>query len=194
MNLKKYRSIIFMSLVLIFLISATGVAFAKSERVKFTVENNSNKVLTLRMTGPESLYLVVEAGETEVFTPLRGEYEITMFSCGAYADDELDLTTIKTLVVPACGSSGPPKSDKKIDASDTIKLVKITIENDATNSTMVVVMTGPGTYVFSFKAGQKASYTVPRGDYKVTYYACNSSATRNFTAKANKVLELSCPK
>lgn len=192
--IKKYRSIVFMGLVLILLLSATGVAFAKSERVKFTIENNSNKVFTLRLTGPENLYLVVEANSADVFTPLRGEYAMTMYSCGAYANDDLDLTTIKTMVVPECGSEGPPESDKKIDASDTIKLVKITIENDATNSTMVVVMTGPGTFVFSFKAGQKASYTVPRGDYKVTYYACNSSASRNFTAKANKILELSCPK
>ncbi|GAB4579444.1 MAG: hypothetical protein Fur0022_21820 [Anaerolineales bacterium] len=194
MNLKKYRSIVFMGLVLILLISATTVAFAKSERVKFTVENNSNKIFTLRMTGPESLYLVVQPNTTQAFTPLRGEYLVTMYSCGSYADDQLDLTTIKTMVVPACGSNGPDKSDKKIDASDTIKLVKITIENDATSSTMVVVMTGPDTFVFSFKAGQKASYTVPRGEYNVTYYACNSSATRPFTAKANKVLELSCPK
>jgi hypothetical protein len=117
-----------------------------------------------------------------------------MYSCGAYADDQLDLTTKKIMVVPECGSSGPPKSDKKIDASDIIKLVKITIENDAPNSTMVMVMTGPGTFVFSFKSGQKASYTIPRGDYDVTYYACNKTGTRNFSAASNKILELQCPK
>lgn len=194
MNLKKYRSIIFLGLVLVLLISATSMAFAKSEQVKFTVENKSDKVFTLRMTGPENLYLVVEPETVKVFTPLRGLYDVTMFSCGAYADDEIDLTTVKIMVVPKCGSNGPDQSDKKIDASETIKLVKVTIENDATNSNMVVVMTGPGTFVFSFKAGQKASYTIPRGDYQVTYYACNSSATRTFSAKANKILELSCPK
>lgn len=192
--LKKYRSIAFIGLVLILLVSATSVAFAKSERVKFTVENNSDKVFTLRLTGPEGLYLVVDANSTEVFTPLRGVYDMTMYSCGAYANDDLDLTTIKTMVVPECGSQGPDKSDTKIDASDTIKLVKVTIQNKSTTSNMVVVMTGPGTFVFSFKAGEKANYTIPRGDYNVTYYACSSSATRTFTAKANKLLELSCPK
>lgn len=192
--LKKYRSIAFIGLVLVLLISATSVAFAKSERVKFTVENDSDKVFTLRLTGPESLYLVIEPNTAEVFTPLRGVYTMTMYSCGAYANANLDLTTVKKMVVPECGSQGPDKSDSKIDASDTIKLVKVTIHNKSTTSNMVVVMTGPGTYVFSFKAGEKANYTIPRGDYTVTYYACNSSATRAFTAKANKLLELSCPK
>jgi hypothetical protein len=118
-----------------------------------------------------------------------------MFSCGAYAQGDLDLTTIKTMVVPACGSSGPPtKSSQKLDASDTIKLVKITIENDAPNSTMLVIMTGPGTFVFSLKTGEKHSYTIPRGEYAVKYYACNSIDTRVFNAKANKVMELGCPK
>ncbi|HNB54615.1 MAG TPA: hypothetical protein PK530_21890, partial [Anaerolineales bacterium] len=140
--LKKYRSIAFIGLVLILLVSATSVAFAKSERVKFTVENNSDKVFTLRLTGPEGLYLVVDANSTEVFTPLRGVYDMTMYSCGAYANDDLDLTTIKTMVVPECGSQGPDKSDTKIDASDTIKLVKVTIQNKSTTSNMVVVMTG----------------------------------------------------
>lgn len=194
MNLKKYRSVLFLGLVLLLLVSATGVAFAKSERVRFTVENNSNKVFTLRLSGPESLYLVVQPNSDAVFTPLRGEYNMTMYSCGAYASDDLDLSTIKTMVVPACGESGPVKSDKKIDASDTIKLVKVTIQNTSTTSNMVVVMSGPGTYVFSFKAGAKASYTIPRGEYTVTYYACSSSATRIFNAKANKMLELGCPK
>ncbi len=195
MNLKKFRPLLLFGLALVLLLSATRAAFAQSDLVRFTVNNKSDKVFTLRLTGPETLYLVIDPNSAEVFTPKRGEYTFTMFSCGAYADGELDLTSIKTMIVPACGSGGPAKdTDQKIDASDTIKLVKITLENKVTNSAMVVVMTGPGTYVFSLKAGQKANYTIPRGDYTVTYYACSSSATRVFTAKANKTLSLSCPK
>ena len=192
MNLKKFRPLLLFGLALVLLLSATRAAFAQSDLVRFTVNNKSDKVFTLRLTGPETLYLVIDPNSAEVFTPKRGEYTFTMFSCGAYADGELDLTSIKTMIVPACGSGGPAKdTDQKNDASDTIKLVKITLENKVTNSAMVVVMTGPGTYVFSLKAGQKANYTIPRGDYTVTYYACNSSATRAFTAKANKTLSLS---
>jgi intracellular sulfur oxidation DsrE/DsrF family protein len=179
--------------LLVTLVSAT--AYAQSDKVKFTITNKSNKMFTLRMNGPEFLYLVVEPGTKKIFTPLRGEYTFTMFSCQAYANGNIDLTTIKNMVVPECGSAGPEtKSSQKIDASDTIKLVKITIENDAPNSNMVVVMTGPGTFVFSLKTGQKQSYTIPRGEYSVKYYACNRSDTRMFNARANKVLELACPK
>jgi len=193
---KNYLPILLIFLALVVFVSALpGLASAQSEKVKFTVNNKSNKVFTLQLSGPQTLYLVVDPNSAEVYTPLRGKYTFTMFSCGVYADGDLDLTTIKTMVVPACGSAGPEKdSDQKIDASDTIKIVKITIENDATNSSMVVVMTGPGTYVFSLKAGQKQNVTIPRGDYNVTYYACNGVDTRSFSAKANKILELSCPK
>jgi hypothetical protein len=195
MNLKKFRPILLICLVFVILASALpGVAFALTEKVKFTIDNKSDKVFTLQMTGPETLYLVVEPDSAEVFTPLRGDYNFTMYSCGAYAVGEIDLNTIKTMIVPECGSNGPPSKSEKVDASETIKLVKITIENDVTNSTMVVVLTGPGTFVFSLKAGQKQSYTIPRGDYTVTYYACNSSDTKTFTAAANKILELKCPK
>ena len=195
MNLKKLRPVLLLTLVLVLLISATGAAFAKSERVRFTINNKSDKIFSLQMAGPETLYLVVQPNSVGVFTPLRGAYSYTMFSCGAYANNNIDLSTMKTMVVPECGSGGPSsKSENKVDASDTIKLVKVTVENKATNSVMVVIFTGPGTYVFSLKAGQKANYTVPRGVYNVTYYACSASATRTFEAKANKTLSLSCPK
>jgi hypothetical protein len=196
MKSNKLRSILFITLALTMLLSVLpGTVFAKSEKVRFTVNNKSEKVFTLWLTGPEYVYLVVQPDSAEVITPLRGEYKFTMFSCGAYADGDLDLTTRKTMVVPECGSGGPKKTTgSKLDASDVIKLVKITVENNATNSNMVVVLTGPGSYVFFLKAGKDQSYTVPRGDYDVTYYACNGVGTRMFSAKANKVLELSCPK
>jgi len=196
MNPKKLRTILFITLVLALLVSALpGTVFAKSEKVRFTVNNKSDKVFSLWLTGPEFVYVVVDPDSAETFTPLRGEYKFTMLSCGAYADGELDLSTQKTMVVPECGSGGPTKtSGSKLDASDVIKLVKITIENNATNSNMVVVMTGPGTFVFSLKSGKDQSYTIPRGIYDVTYYACNKVGTRGFSARANKVLDLSCPK
>jgi hypothetical protein len=196
MNLKKLHPILFVTLALIVLASTLPTtAFAKSEKVKFTVNNKSDKVFALWLTGPEYVYLVLEPDSAEVFTPLRGEYDFTMLSCGVYADGKIDLSTRKTMVVPECGSGGPKKTTgNKLDASDVIKLVKITVENNASNSNMVVVLTGPGSYVFSLKAGKDQSYTIPRGDYDVTYYACSSVGTRKFIAKANKVLELSCPK
>ena len=195
-HLKNLRPVLLIALALVVLVSALpGLASAASDHVKFTVTNKSDKVFTLRLNGPELLYLVVEPGAKKTFTPLRGAYTFVMFSCGAYADGDLDLSTIKTMVVPECGSSGPENTTgKKIDASDTIKLVKITIDNNATSSNLLVILTGPGSYVFSLKTGQEQSYTVPRGEYTVTYYACSSVGTRSFTAKANKVLTLSCPK
>ena len=196
MNPKKLRSISLIALALVLLVSALpGAVFAKSEKVRFTVNNKSDKVFSLWLTGPEYVYIVVEPESAETLTPLRGEYSFTMFSCGAYADGDLDLSNQKTMVVPECGSGGPKKtSGSKLDASDVIKLVKITIENNASNSNMVVVMTGPGSFVFSLKTGKDQSYTIPRGVYDVTYYACNKVGTRGFSARANKILDLSCPK
>lgn len=183
-------------LVIIFMLAALvpATALAQTDRVRFTVQNKSDKVFTLWMTGPEYLYLVVEPKSTEVFTPLRGEYTFTMFSCGVYADSSINLSSQKKMIVPACGASGPEKkNDKTVDASDTIKLVKVTMKNATSSSNMVIILTGPSTYVFSLKAGQSHNYTIARGVYDVTYYACSGVGTREFSARAHKILELKCP-
>ena len=196
MKFKLSRKSIFILLVIALLVSALpGVAFAKSDRVRVTVTNKSDKVFSLWLTGPEYIYMTVDADSADIFTPLRGVYNYTMYSCGVYAYGEFDFTTQKKMIIPACGSAAPQKTGgDTIDVSETVKLVKVKMDNNVTNSNMVIVLTGPGTYVFSLKANEVKSYTIPRGEYNVTYYACGKSGTRMFVARANKVLELSCPK
>ena len=74
MNPKMFRSkylrpALLIALALVVLFSTLpGIASAKSENVKFTVTNKSDKVFTLRLSGPELLYLVVEPGAKKTFT------------------------------------------------------------------------------------------------------------------------------
>lgn len=185
----------FFSVMLFLAFFSTGSVFAKSDLIRFTVENKSNRVFTMRLEGPQFYYLVVGKDSAEVFTPKRGEYTYTMFSCGAYASGELDLSTQKKMVVPECGTNAGPqaRAKNKIDVSKIIKLVKVTIEND-TNSNMLAVFTGPGTYVFSLKPGAEDDYTIPRGEYDITVYACGRVGPAKFVARANKTKTLGCPK
>lgn len=182
------------AVVLLICLLIPTLAHAQSPRVKLTVQNKSNHAFSLWLTGPEYIYFTVEPESTAVFTPLRGVYSYWMFSCQTYAEGELDITKQKTMIVPPCGSASPQKSDDNtVDVSEIIKIVKVTMDNDATSSNMIIVLTGPGTFVFSLKAGEEKSYTIPRGEYNVTYYACGRSGTTTFTARADKILELVCP-
>jgi hypothetical protein len=161
--------------------------------VRLTIENRSNDYVTLRLTGPRFYYFSVKPGETRIFTPVRDVYDSTLYSCGVFTSDSMDLTKIQYIVVPACGTKGTKaEGATATDASAIIKLVKVTIENKA-ESSMVLILEGPGTYVFFLRAGEEKSYTIPKGEYDLTMYACWKIKKSKFYAYANKVQEYTCP-
>jgi hypothetical protein len=133
-------------------------------------------------------------GETKIYTPVRGEYKMTLFSCGQYTNKELDLSKHKTMIVPKCGyvafnGKAPPG---KIDAGKIIKLVRVTIENN-TDNYMKVILTGPATYVFTFAKDEAKVYTISKGDYDYTMYGCGGTVKGTITAHAHKVIKFKCP-
>jgi hypothetical protein len=135
--------------------------------------------------------MVVKPEESEVFTVMRGKYDQTLRACGDTVESKLDMTSTQTLVMPKCGSKSVTSG--VIDLGHLIKIVKIKVENES-NSKMIVVLEGPATYVFSFDKDQKKDYTVAKGDYKVTYYACGRIGERNFSVYEGKELTLDCPR
>ena len=186
------------SMMLAAFLTPQQVVQAKSELVGFTFKNNSDRLASLRLYGNgQFYYFLVFPGETKYYTPVRGEYNMSFFSCGQYINDKLDLTKKYTLVVPPCGTkaynNNPKAPANVIDAGRILKLVKVTFENE-TDKYMKVILTGPATYVFSFNADQDKTYTISKGSYDYTLYGCGGSFTGSFYAQDNKVKVFECPK
>ena len=99
----------------------------------FTFTNNSDRLASLRLYGNgQFYYFLLFPGESKYYTPVRGEYDMTYYSCGQYVNKGIDLTKKSTLVVPPCGKvahTGKPPTGV-IDGGKIIKLVKVTLENE----------------------------------------------------------------
>jgi hypothetical protein len=171
-----------------------GNVAARAEVVRLTVENRSSGSLYVWLTGPTVYYFEIKSGETEVFAISRGEYTYRFRACGDTVDGTLDMSTQRKLVMPVCGgrATSEAKAAGTVDISSQIKIVKVSIENDASTRALVI-MTGPTTYVFTFERGEEKDYTIAKGDYKVQTFACGRVGTRNFTAYKGKTLVLACP-
>jgi len=171
------------------------IAHAEQDLVGFTFSNKSEKIASLRLYGNgQFYYFFLNPGETKYYTPVRGEYKMSFFSCGQYVNKPLDLTKQYKLVVPPCGTvayNGKTPA-KVIDGGKILKLVKVTFVND-TERYMKVIMTGPATYVFSFNKDEEKTYTISKGEYDYTVYGCGGSFKGTFYAQADKVKEFKCP-
>lgn len=174
---------------------ARGNVVARSELVRLTVVNRSSGSLYVWLTGPAVYYFEVKSDETEIFAVSRGEYSYRFRACGDTVSGTLDMSTQRKLVMPVCGgrATSETKAAGTIDISSEIKIVKVSIENDA-SSRALVIMTGPTTYVFTFERDEEKDYTIAKGDYKVQTFACGRSGTRNFSAFKGKTLVLTCPR
>ncbi len=136
-NFKLFKVISFMiltSMILAAVLVPQQIAYAKSDLVGLTFVNNSDSLASLRLYGNgEFYYFLVYPGETKYYTPVRGEYDVTFFSCGLYVNKELDLTKQTKLVVPSCGTLAYQNNKTPagvIDGGQVIKLVKVTFENE----------------------------------------------------------------
>jgi hypothetical protein len=164
--------------------------------IRLTIENRTDKELRIWLSGPAFYYLTVPAESTEIFTPQRGEYSSSLSACGITVTEPLDLTGNRRIIQPVCGS-GPGLAEtvpNAIDMGRVAKLVKVSFEND-TSGTLMLVLTGPATYVLTLPKGETGDYTIRWGDYDITYYAygCGLVSSTTFVARANYDKTFKCP-
>ena len=192
---KLVMSVILVSMMLAAFFVPQQIVQAKSELVGFTFTNNSDRLASLRLYGNgQFYYFLLFPGESKYYTPVRGEYDMTFYSCGQYVNKEIDLTKITTLVVPACGTvayNNKPAAGV-IDGGKILKLVRVTFENE-TDNYMKAILEGPATYVFSFAKDQEKTYTISKGEYTYTLYGCGGSFSKTFYASQDKVMTFKCP-
>jgi hypothetical protein len=167
----------------------------KSDLITLTIDNQSTSTAYLWLDGPSFYYLVVRPEESKTFTVMRGEYFKEVSYCGAREASDIDLTKHTKLIMPVCGANTlqPPSSPHIIDITNTIKIVKVTVTNEADTRALAII-TGPSTYVFLMDVDESKDYTIAKGDYDVQVYACGKYGTREFSAFFNRVLKLKCPK
>ena len=193
---------LFTSLALLFLLLSIKVLPAAAETSisqvflplkRLTVVNESSKNAYLWLSGSKGYYFAILAGDSKLYT-LPGEvYSYTLTSCEITISGTLDLTKHAKLVIPACGMKGG-KGSKGAGVTDTsklIKLVKVKFTNIALTS-IIVVLDGPGDYVFSFKRGEVKYYTIPEGEYTYTLYACGTVKIGRFYIFPHKEINLGC--
>jgi hypothetical protein len=195
-NQRVIRGMIFLlTLVSLLIVSALpqNSVFAE-DVVRLTIKNNSDRDAWLRLDGPTYYYLHVKAGETKVYTPLKGVYDYTFHHCGTFVKGEMDLTKQQTLEVPDCGwKAHYGKQDPTfIDAGRLLNLVNVTFENETGHQVMWIIE-GPTVHVFTFQADKDIEYTIPMGYYDYTMYGCGGIYVGRFFARYNKVVEIECP-
>lgn len=171
-----------------------GIVLAKSELVRLTVENRSSGSLYVWLTGPAVYYFEVKADETELFAVPRGEYSYRFRACGDTVSGTLDLNIQRKLVMPVCGGRATSETNAAgtVDISEQIKIVEVSFENES-DSRVLLIMTGPTTYVFTFEDDEEKDYTIAKGDYKVQVFACGGYGTRNFSAYKGRTMVIDCP-
>lgn len=194
-----YKLVAFMilaSMMLAAFMVPQQAAQAQSDLVGFTFINKSDKLASLRLYGDgDFYYFLLRPGESKYYTPARGVYQMSFFSCGQYTNKELDLTKQTKMIVPPCGFKAYSNKDYHpgvIDGGEIIKLVKITFEN-ATDRYMKVILEGPAVYVFTFDKDQSKTYTISKGDYTYTAYGCGGTFYGSFYAHEGKVYDFKCP-
>jgi hypothetical protein len=188
---KTLKVVLILSLLSIFLIAASP---ADTDLVRLTITNNSNDLVTLRMEGPSFYYLTVRSGETRIFTPKRGEYSARLYSCGVFVNKTMDLTVHQKILVPACGTKATTgDSSGTIDAGKLIKIVRVHFTNKS-DKNLVIILRGPGEFVFFIRSGETKTYTIPKGDYDVQQYGCPVFKEFSYYAWAHNETDLICEK
>ena len=91
--MKKQQNLIMVTLAFVLIIAAVAVpqgnTQAASPLMRLVIENNSTHFVSLRLSGPTNYYMSASAGSTSSYTPERGVYSYTLYSCGAYVHGEI---------------------------------------------------------------------------------------------------------
>jgi hypothetical protein len=105
----------------------------------------------------------------------------------------LDLNKNQTFVVPDCGDRAFTEPvGKPIDVGRELKLVRVTFTGEA-YGTMVLVLEGTSTYVFSLPKDVDKEYTIPKGEYDYTLYGCGTAGYGTIFADNGKHFTFDCP-
>ena len=137
---------------------------AREGPVRLVMKNMSEKPVSLFLEGPITYVLNVPAADNGSFVIERGSYAFQETACGVTVSGQLGVSRHLEVSYPPCSST---------------RHVKITIDNQ-TDTSASVILTGPSTQVLSVGSSQARSFTVPRGDYEVEYYACGSNGSAIF--------------
>ncbi len=174
--------------------SNQAISAGKSSLVGFKVVNNSSGYVYLWLNGPTFYYFAVKPEETKTFTVMRDEYFVDVSYCGARTSSIVDLSVHTALIMPVCGgrATQAAKSPHVVDVTETIKIVPVTVINEA-NTKVLAILTGPSTYVFSLQKDEEKDYTIAKGEYNVQYFACGKVGQRTFHANKGSNLKLTCP-
>jgi hypothetical protein len=175
--------------------TAVAATNQKSDLVALKIQNDSSSTAYIWLDGTSFYYFVVKPEETKTFTVLRGEYFKDVSYCGARDSSIIDLTRHTKLLMPVCGANSrqTPSSPHVVNITNTIKIVKVTLTNEA-DSRVLAILTGPSTYVFSLDKDATQDYTIAKGDYEVQYFACGSYSEKEWSAYHNSLLKFKCPK
>lgn len=200
-----FRSLVLLAALLSLLLTAaapapltsnSAAALQAGDLVRLTVENRTDKPIKLWLSGPAFYYLTVPAESTEVFTPKRGEYDYSLSACGITVRETIDLSKNGRIIQPICGIGRglAAPAPNTVNMGVVAKLVKVTFTND-TNGTIMLILTGPATYVFTMAKDEKTDYSVRRGDYDVHLiaYSCPLVTDTTFIARANYKKTFKCP-
>ncbi len=197
--MKKQQNMIMILLAFVLIFAAVAVPQANTQAasplMRLVIENGSSKFVSLRLTGPANYYMSAAAGATATYTPERGVYSYTLYSCGVYVHGELDLTKhMVTYEVPPCGTKAysGPGTTAVVDAGKELRLVKVTLNNE-TDHNIVIVFSGTSSLVFFLYDDASNDYTIPKGDYTYEIYGCGPIRYGTMYAHAHKVKDLTCP-
>lgn len=202
-KMKSKRVLIFISLIILILLSA-AVPFPssaamqstneKSSLVALKIQNDSTSYAYVWLEGPTFYYFAVRPGETKTYTVQRGEYFQDISYCGAKDSSIVEISRHTKLLMPVCGANSrqSPSSPNVVNVTNTIKIVKVSLTNEA-DSRVLAILTGPSTYVFSLNKGDTKYYTIAKGDYEVQYFACGAYGVKEWSAFHKGVLKFKCP-
>ena len=202
--MRSKRSIIVFACMLVIIFTSAAIPLpnasnnatsaGKSDVVGLKVVNNSSGYVYLWLNGPTFYYFAVKPEETKTFTVMRDEYSLDVSYCGARSSSIADLTVQTALIMPVCGgrATQAAKSPHVVDVTETIKIVPVTVINEA-NTKVLAILTGPSTYVFSLQKDEEKDYTIAKGEYNVQYFACGKVGQRTFHANKGSNLKLTCP-
>ena len=193
----KRMNIILLALVAMLLLTAAGPLVPSNntrDQVRLTVDNQSDQTAYLRLEGDNFYYLTNAAGTKSIWTPASGEYIYMLYTCGHRLNGTLDLSKNHTLVVPPCGDKVIKKGKADVtDAGSELKLIRIWMEN-IEYGTFFILLKGPGgEYVFRLPAEVRTEWTIPKGDYDYTMYACGKIETGILKVTHGKGWEFNCP-
>jgi hypothetical protein len=187
-------SLLAILLTTVFAAYPTQAAQASVRTVQLTIDNRATSGISLNLSGPYQYYMTVAAGSIQSYTINRGTYNYTIKGCGMTVKNKVELNQDTLLINPVCGGRVRtiPADRSKIDLSNVIRVVPVTVESELTYKTFVI-LTGPSTYVFTLKPGQELDFTIGKGLYDVRYYACGVNVKHQFQAYKNATLKLYCP-